>query len=120
MAAGIHESRGGRTGPRTQCDEAATDRHRQAPEQGRDAAQNQIWLEIVRTALGLLARMPRLALTGTARLWEPRRLRLRSFSVAAQLVSTGRRRILRLAGHWPRTDVITDAVARLAASPNPG
>ncbi|WDV57073.1 hypothetical protein PV963_04480 [Streptomyces coeruleorubidus] len=28
-------------------------------------------------------------LTGTARLWEPRRLRLRLFSTAAQLVTTG-------------------------------
>lgn len=38
-----------------------------------------------------------LALAGTARLWEPRRLRLRLFTAAAQLVTTARRRILRLA-----------------------
>lgn len=44
-----------------------------------------------------------LALTGKARLWEPRRLRFRLFSAAAQLVTTGRRRILRLARHWPWT-----------------
>ncbi|WUT58680.1 IS1380 family transposase [Streptomyces canus] len=86
-----------------------------------DAAQNQIWLEIVQIALDLLAWMPLLALTGgAARLWEPRRLRLRLFSTAAQLVTTGRRRILRLAGHWPWTDVITDALDRLHALPNPG
>lgn len=49
-----------------------------------------------------------LALTGQARLWEPKRLRLRLFSAAAQLVINGRR-YLRLARHWPWTDVITNA-----------
>ncbi|MFH9073768.1 IS1380 family transposase [Streptomyces alboflavus] len=85
-----------------------------------DAAQNQIWLEIVQIALDLLAWMPMLALAGPARLWEPKRLRLRLFSIAAQLVATGRRRILRLAKHWPWTNLITDAVARLEALPSPG
>lgn len=61
-----------------------------------------------------------LALTGQARRWEPKRLRLRLFSAAAQLVTTGRRRILRLACHWPWTDVITNAFERLRALPNPG
>lgn len=85
-----------------------------------DAAQNQIWLEIVQIALDLLAWMPMLALTGKARLWEPRRLRLRLFSTAAQLVTTGRRRILRLPAHWPWTDLITSALTRLQTLPNPG
>ena len=85
-----------------------------------DAAQNQVWLEIVQIALDLLAWMPMLALTGPARLWEPKRLRLRLFSAAAQLVTTGRRRYLRLAKHWPWTDVITDALDRLHTLPNPG
>lgn len=62
--------------------------------------------------------MPMLALTGDVRRWEPRRLRL--FSAAAQLVTTGRRRILHLAGHWPWTHVITEALQRLTALPNPG
>ncbi|MET9352945.1 IS1380 family transposase [Streptomyces sp. NPDC006617] len=83
-------------------------------------AQNKVWLEIVQIALDLLAWMPMLALTGTARLWEPRRLRLRLFTAAAQLVSTGRRRILRLARHWPWTGHITAALERLALLPNPG
>lgn len=64
-----------------------------------DMAQNRIWLGIVQIALNLLAWMPRLALTGKPRPWEPRRPRLRLFSTAAQLVTTGRRRILRLAHH---------------------
>ncbi len=79
-------------------------------------AQNRVWLEI---ALDLLAWMPMLALTGGARLWEPRLLRLRLFSAPAQLVTTGCRRILRLAAHWPWTSVITDALERLALLPNP-
>lgn len=84
------------------------------------AAQNKIWLEIVRISLDLLAWMPLLALTGPARLWEVKRLRQRLLSAAAQLVTTGRRRILRLAGHWPWTDVIIHAPNQLQALPNPG
>ncbi|WDO11013.1 IS1380 family transposase (plasmid) [Streptomyces murinus] len=83
-------------------------------------AQNRVWLEIVQIALDLLAWMPMLALTGTARLWEPRRLRLRLFSASGQLVTTGRRRILRLARHWPWSSHITAALDRLTALPNPG
>ncbi|MEY9485092.1 hypothetical protein RKD26_000886 [Streptomyces calvus] len=83
-------------------------------------AQNRIWLEIVQIALDLLAWMPMLALTGKAKLWEPRRLRLRLFTAAGQLVTTGRRRILRLARHWPWTSHITAALERLTQLPNPG
>lgn len=83
-------------------------------------AQNRIWLEIVQIALDLLAWMPMLALTGKARLWEPRRLRLRLFTAAGQLVTTGRRRILRLARHWPWTGHITAALDRLTQLPDPG
>ncbi len=71
-------------------------------------------------ALDLLAWMPMLAPTGTAGLWEPRRLRLRLFSAAGQFVTTGRRPILRLARHWPWTRHITAALERLALLPNPG
>ncbi|MDU9001110.1 MULTISPECIES: IS1380 family transposase [Streptomyces] len=85
-----------------------------------DTAQNQIWLEIVQLALDMLAWMPMLALTGKTRRWEPRRLRLRLFSAAAQIVTTARRRHLRFARHWPWTGVITDALARLEALPSPG
>ncbi|MFJ8600942.1 IS1380 family transposase [Streptomyces shenzhenensis] len=83
-------------------------------------AQNRIWLEIVQIALDLLAWMSMLALTGKARLWEPRRLRLRLLTTAGQLVTTGRRRILRLARHCPWTSHITTALERLTLLPNPG
>jgi hypothetical protein len=85
-----------------------------------DFTQNQIWLEIVQLALDLLAWMPMLALTGKTRRWEPKKLRFRLFSAAAQLVTTGRRRYLRLATYWPWTDVISTAADRLQALPNPG
>jgi hypothetical protein len=64
--------------------------------------------------------MPMLALTGEIRRWEPRRLRFRLLSAAAQIVTTARRRYLRFADHWPWNDVITDALTRLEALPNPG
>lgn len=104
----------------------AEDRIRAARDTGlrnlplQQATQNQVWLEIVQIALDLLAWMPMLALTGDARRWEPKRLRLRLFSAAAPLVTTGRRRYLRLAHHWPWTDVIINAFARLQALPAPG
>ncbi|MFE3519454.1 transposase [Streptomyces sp. NPDC059166] len=83
-------------------------------------AQDKVWLEIVQIALDLLAWMPMLSLTGKARLWEPRRLRFRLFSTAAQLITTGRRRILRLTQHSPWTAEITTALGRLALLPTPG
>ncbi|MEU0823199.1 IS1380 family transposase, partial [Streptomyces mirabilis] len=85
-----------------------------------DTAQNRIWLEIVSLALDLLAWMPMLALTAETRRWEPKKLRLRLFSAAAQLVNTGRRRWLRFTTRWPWTDVITHAIDRLDTLPNPG
>ena len=56
-----------------------------------------------------------LALTGPARRWEPKRLRLRIFSVAGRIVRGGRRLRLRLAARWPWTPEITAAIARLQA-----
>ena len=47
-------------------------------------AQNQLWCEITALACELLAWTQMLALTGTARRWEPKRLRLRLFSVAGR------------------------------------
>jgi hypothetical protein len=47
--------------------------------------------------------MQMLALTGTARRWEPERLRLRLFAVVGRLASSGRRLRLRLARGWPWT-----------------
>jgi len=81
-------------------------------------AQNQLWCEIVALACELLAWTQMLALTGTARRWEPKRLRLRLFSVAGRLARGGRRLRLRLAARWPWAAQITAAVTRLQALPS--
>jgi Transposase DDE domain group 1 len=76
-------------------------------------AQNQIWCEIVALACELLAWMQMLALTGPARRWEPKRLRLRIFTCAGRIVRGGRRLRLRLAASWPWTREINAAITRL-------
>ena len=81
-------------------------------------AQNQLWCEIVSLACELLAWTQMLALTGTARRWEPKRLRLRLFSAAGRLARGGRRLRLRLAERWPWARQITTAVTRLQAIPS--
>jgi Transposase DDE domain group 1 len=78
-------------------------------------AQNQVWCEIVALACDLLAWMQMLALTGEARRWEPRRLRLRIFTCAGRVVRGGRRLKLRLAASWPWALQITTAITRLQA-----
>jgi hypothetical protein len=78
-------------------------------------AQNQVWCEIVALACDLLAWMQMLALTGKARRWEPKRLRLRLFTCAGRIVRSGRRVRLRLAATWPWAAGITTAITRLQA-----
>ena len=78
-------------------------------------AQNQIWCELVAMACELLAWTQMLALTGKARRWEPKRLRLRLFAAAGRLVRGGRRLRLRLAASWPWATQITTAISRLHA-----
>jgi hypothetical protein len=80
-----------------------------------DFAQNQVWLEICALAADLIAWTQRLALTGQHRIAEPKRLRLRLFSVAGRLVRSGRRHVLKIANDWPWAGQITRAHARLAA-----
>ena len=81
-------------------------------------AHNQIWCEIVALACELLAWTQMLALTGTARRWEPKRLRLRIFAVAGRLARSSRRLRLRLDQHWPWASQITAAATRLQALPS--
>jgi Transposase DDE domain group 1 len=78
-------------------------------------AQNQIWTEIVALACELLAWTAMLALDGTARRWEPKRLRLRLFSAAGRLVRGSRRARLKISSQWPWTAQITAAITRLDA-----
>ena len=79
-------------------------------------AANQLWLEIVALAGDLLAWTQHLALTGTpARTWEPKRLRLRLLNIAGRIISSGRRRSLRLPRGWPWNDPLLQGHARLHA-----
>jgi hypothetical protein len=80
-----------------------------------DLAQNQIWLQITALAQHLLAWTQRLALTGWARKAEPKRLRLRIFSVAGYLVRTSRQHRLKITNKWPWIDTILAAHQRLTA-----
>ena len=77
-------------------------------------AKNQIWLELACLAYELLTWTQLLAWPDQpARAWEPKRLRLRLLAVAARLITTGRRRILRLSGRWPWADLIVGGHTRL-------
>jgi hypothetical protein len=79
-------------------------------------AKNQIWLELACLAYELLTWTQLLAWPDQpARAWEPKRLRLRLLTVAARLITTGRRRILRLSKRWPWTDLITGGHHHLTA-----
>jgi hypothetical protein len=78
-------------------------------------AQNQLWCELVAMASELLAWIQLLALDGPARAWEPKRLRLRLFTVAGRLARGGRRLRLRLAATWPWAGQLTAAITRLQA-----
>jgi hypothetical protein len=80
-------------------------------------AQNQVWCEIVAPACELIAWTRMIALAGEVRRWEPKRLRLRLFSIAGRLVRGGRRLRLRLAERRPWADEVTSAISILQALP---
>ncbi|MGB9306679.1 MAG: IS1380 family transposase [Mycobacterium sp.] len=76
--------------------------------------QNRIWCAIVQLAMELTAWLQMLALHDhPARRWEPKRLRLRLFSIAARITRHARRTRLRLCAHAPWTDLLLTALTRL-------
>ena len=84
-------------------------------------AQNQIWCAIVALAVEITAWMQMLALNGhQARRWEPKRLRLRVFTLPATIARTGRQVRLHLAAKAPWADLVNEGVARLRALAVPG
>ncbi len=86
-----------------------------------DFAQNQIWCAIIALACELTAWMQMLALPGhQARRWEPKRLRLRLFSIAGRLADHGRRRRLHLSAHAPWARLLAQMLEALRAIPAPG
>lgn len=54
-----------------------------------------------------------------ARRWEPKRLRLRIFSIAGKIATHARRTRLTLSADAPWAELIITALARLAALPAP-
>ena len=85
-----------------------------------DFDQNRIWLAIVTLAVELTAWLQMLAFTDhPARRWEPKRLRLRLFSIAAQIADHGRTRRLHLPAHAPWAQLLAQGIARLRLIPAP-
>jgi hypothetical protein len=84
--------------------------------------QNKIWCAIVMLALDLTAWMQTLALTEhDARRWEPKRLRLRLFTIPAVIARRARQRVLHLAAHAPWATAVADGLDRLRSlRPAPG
>jgi Transposase DDE domain group 1 len=83
-----------------------------------DFSQNQIWIAVVMLATELTAWMQMLALTGTpARVWEPKRLRLRLFQIAGRVARRSRRLWLHLSAHAPFGHLVTTAMTALKALP---
>ncbi|WP_158852458.1 IS1380 family transposase [Saccharothrix deserti] len=80
----------------------------------RGFAQNRIWVAIVALAVELTAWTQMLALPDhDARRWEPKRLRLRLFSVAGRIARHARQVHLRLAAHAPWAELIMTGHQRL-------
>ena len=85
-----------------------------------DFDQNRIWLAVVALAVELTAWWQMLALAGhPARRWEPKRLRLRLFSIAGRLADHGRTRRLHLAASAPWAWLLLAGLDRLRALPAP-
>jgi len=84
-------------------------------------AQNQIYCAIVALACDLLAWMGMLALTShDARRWEPKRLRLRLFTIPASIARTARQTIVHLSDRAPWAKVAVDDITRLDRLRAPG
>ncbi|HSS24233.1 MAG TPA: IS1380 family transposase [Mycobacterium sp.] len=76
--------------------------------------QNRIWCAIVAMAMELTAWVQLLSLHDhPARRWEPKRMRLRLFTIAGRLAHHARRTRLRLAPHAPWAELLTTALTRL-------
>ena len=83
--------------------------------------QNRIWQAVVALACDITAWTQMLALTDhPARRWEPKRLRLRIFSLPADLARHARTVVLHLPAHAPWADLVITGVTRLRALAIPG
>lgn len=78
---------------------------------------NQAWLTLVGIAQDLLAWTKALILDGDLARAEPKRLRYCLLHTAGQTITTGRRRILRIADNWPWATELVTAYDRLIEFP---
>lgn len=78
---------------------------------------NQAWLTMSLIATDLLAWSRLLVLDGDLAKAEPKKLRYQLFHTAGQIITSGRRRWLRLADTWPWTDQLVTAFERLHGLP---
>jgi hypothetical protein len=86
-----------------------------------DFNQNRIWSALVGLAAELTAWAQLLAFSGhEARRWEPKRLRLRVFTIPATLIRGGRQTHLQLNHRAPWAGLVADAIHRLRALAAPG
>ena len=74
---------------------------------------NAAWLAVVGIACDLLAWSKLLLLDGDLAVAEPKRLRYCLLHTAAVIVTSGRRRQLRIAAGWPWADQLVAAFDRL-------
>ncbi len=82
--------------------------------------QNRIWLAIVSLACELTAWLQMLTLAGhAARRWEPKRLRLRLFSIAGRIARSSRRTVLHLSSTSRWTTLLINMIDKLRALPAP-
>jgi Transposase DDE domain group 1 len=105
----------------------AEDRIRNAKDTGltnlplHDLNQNRIWCALVALACELTAWAQLLALgEHPASRWEPKRLRLRIFSIAGRLARSARRTVLHLPAHAPWAGLLLQALTTLRALTSPG
>lgn len=83
--------------------------------------QNRIWQAVVALACEITAWTQMLAFTDhPARRWEPKRLRLRLFSLPAQAARHARRLVLHLPSHAPWARLAIDGLTQLRALAAPG
>jgi hypothetical protein len=86
-----------------------------------DFDQNRIWVALVALAVELTAWLQLLAFTDhPARRWEPKRLRLRLFSLAGRIADHDRTQRLHLPAHAPRAALLTAGIDQLRLIPAPG
>lgn len=76
-----------------------------------DIVNNDVWMQLCFTANDLLAWAQAIGCVGQLRRATPKTIRHRLLHIAARITPTGRR--LRLDRHWPWTQALLDAIARV-------